>query len=73
MINWKRNIIIGLVVCFAMALICVYLTVTLRNDLRRGKIAFEQIRLYKGGNVYKVDQIEGLGRSKYFLSFKQED
>ena len=70
--NWKRNVIIGLVVCFLMALFACIGSLRLRNDLIKGRIALSEIRLYKGGSTYVIDQIEGLGRNKYFFSFKEE-
>ena len=73
MISWKKYVVLGLIVCFIMSLFAITVLWRLRNDIKRGKIVFEQIRLYKGGNTYIIDQIEGLGRSKWFLSFKQED
>lgn len=65
------NIILIILLC--LCLLNIGMTVAMRSDIIRGRLPQEQIRLYKGGNTYIIDQIEGLGRNKHFLSFKQVD
>lgn len=45
----------------------------LRQEIASGKLAMGQLRVIRNGSVYKIDQLEGLGRSKYFFSFKEDD
>ena len=53
--------VLGIALCF-----------NLENKIKTGKVSVSQIRVIRKGSVYIIDDIEGLGRNKHFISFKEE-
>ena len=63
---------IGIISAIILSVVAIFLCINLENKIKDGKVSFNQIRVIRKGSVYIIDDIEGLGRNKHFLSFKEE-
>ena len=63
---------IGVISAIILSIVAIVLCINLENKIKGGKISMNQIRIIRKGSVYIIDDIEGLGRNKHFISFKEE-
>ena len=63
---------LSIIVSFIISVLAIVFCLNLETRIRNGKIPLNQIRVIRRGSVYIINDIEGLGRNKHFLSFKEE-